>query len=145
RDATCFERPQIGDRACERERKLLCLGAARIVDHASVRDREWSTKTCLYELLHKLREVRCELVPWPDRRASRCNMTERIEAAAHLDPLGRDAAALDQRGEVLCRLARLSGDVEVSDNAGVEINPIENALQRFNGAVEPVAVRVEGA
>ena len=72
-------------------------------------------------------------------------MTERIEAAAHLDPLGRDAAALDQRGEVLCRLARLSGDVEVSDNAGVEINPIENALQRFNGAVEPVAVRVEGA
>ena len=38
-----------------------------------------------------------------------------------------------------------AGDVEVDDDAGVEIDAVEHALQRFERAVEAVAIGVDRA
>ena len=55
RDAVGFERAQIGHGAAERERKLLRLRAAGIVDDAPVRDRERSAKAVAGEFFHETR------------------------------------------------------------------------------------------
>ena len=79
-------------------------------------------------------EIRRELVPRQDAAAGRRHVPERIEAGAHVDAVGRDAARLHQRGEFFAASRVSRGDVEVDGDAGIEIDAVEHALERLRAS-----------
>ncbi len=138
-----FERAQIGNGACDREGQFLRLRAAGIVNDAAVGDGEWPAKSCAREFGDEARKCPGKTAPRLRVAAGHRKAADRIEADAHIDRRRRDAAAFHQRGEVADDVAGLRADVEIDGDAGIEIDAVEHAGERFGRAADAIAVGVE--
>ena len=96
RDAASLEGAQIGDRGCQRERKLLRLGAAGIVHDAPVGGGERALEAALRKIGGDRCDARRSLAPGRGHRAVQCERAERIEAETDVDRRRRQSLPLDQ-------------------------------------------------
>ena len=142
----CSKRAQIRDGARDDEGKLLRFRAAGVVDDASVGDGERSAKALAREIADHAGEVFLQ-----DRSsAGRCCRSAAMPPSGLMLPSMSTAEGLRPW---LCTSAvkwshdvpRVRADVEVDGHAGIEIDAIEDALERFRRAAEAVAVGVRAS